>query len=141
MLGACRPPPPRPNPASWCSAAELAARPFCRSFPEGLAQITVTDRQNHYAFQPLLGQVATAGIAAPDIAQPIRGIRRDKRDRAVIWAEVTGIDFSAKQVTHERAELGYDDLVLAVGGRTSYFSHPEGVSRPAFSSPSSSPYA
>jgi NADH dehydrogenase len=105
--------------------AGFSGMAFCRSFPEGLAQITVIDRQNHHVFQPLLYQVATAGIAAPDIAQPIRAILRDKHDLDVIMAEVTGIDFSARRVTHERGELAYDYLVLAVGGRTSYFGHPE----------------
>ncbi len=98
---------------------------FCRTIPDGLAHITLIDRQNHHLFQPLLYQVATAGIAAPDIAQPIRGILRDKPDLEVIMAEVTRIDLQARRVTHERGEVGYDYLVLAMGGRTSYFGHPE----------------
>lgn len=105
--------------------AGFAGMAFCRSIPTGRVRITVIDRQNHHLFQPLLYQVATAGIAAPDIAQPIRGILRDKSDLVVIMAEVTGIDFAAKRVTHERGELTYDYLVLAVGGGTSYFGHPE----------------
>lgn len=98
---------------------------FCRAFPAGLAKVTVIDRQNHHVFQPLLYQVATAGIAAPDIAQPIRGILRDKPDLEVVMAEVTRIDLEAKRVIHQRGEVVYDHLVIAVGGQTSYFGHPE----------------
>lgn len=105
--------------------AGFAGMAFCRSLPSGRARITVVDRQNHHLFQPLLYQVATAGIAAPDIAQPIRGILRDKPDLVVVMAEVTGIDLAARRVTHERGELSYDYLVFAVGGGTSYFGHPE----------------
>lgn len=105
--------------------AGFAGMAFCRSLPAGVARITVIDRQNHHLFQPLLYQVATAGIAAPDIAQPIRGILSDKPDLVVLMAEVTGIDLAARRVTHERGELTYDYLVLAVGGGTSYFGHPE----------------
>jgi NADH dehydrogenase len=105
--------------------AGFAGMAFCRSLPAGVARITVIDRQNHHLFQPLLYQVATAGIAAPDIAQPIRGILSDKPNLVVVMAEVTGIDLAARRVTHERGELTYDYLVLAVGGGTSYFGHPE----------------
>lgn len=96
---------------------------FCQAFPPGLARITVIDRQNHHLFQPLLYQVATAGLSAVDIAQPIRAILRDRPGLMVLMAQVTGFDLVAKKVFHDRGELSYDYLVLALGGRTSYFGH------------------
>jgi NADH dehydrogenase len=96
---------------------------FCRHFPSGLAQVTVIDRQNHHLFQPLLYQVATAGLSATDIAQPIRAILRSKPQLEVLMTEVTGFDLAARRVLHAGGSLGYDYLVLAVGGITSYFGH------------------
>lgn len=98
---------------------------FCRKFPEGLARITVIDRQNHHLFQPLLYQVATAGLSAVDIAQPIRAILSAKPDLEVRMAEVTGFDLAGKRVLLDHGELAYDYLVLAMGGVTSYFGHDE----------------
>ncbi len=98
---------------------------FAKRFPRGLARLTVVDRRNHHLFQPLLYQVATAGLAAPDIAQPIRSILRGRRDLAVLLAEARGIDLAARRVTLDRGELAYDYLVLGLGGLTSYFRHPE----------------
>lgn len=98
---------------------------FAKEFPGGLARITVVDRQNHHVFQPLLYQVATAGLAAPDIAQPIRSILRKKPDLTVRMAEVRGIDLAAKRVTLDHGHLDFDYLVIALGGQTSYFGHPE----------------
>ncbi len=105
--------------------AGFAGLRFCQTFPEGLARVTLVDRQNHHLFQPLLYQVATAGLAAPDIAEPIRSILRKKDHVTVLMAAVEKIDLAAKRVTTDRGELAYDHLVIAVGGRTSYFGHPE----------------
>jgi NADH dehydrogenase len=85
----------------------------------------LVDRQNHHLFQPLLYQVATAGLAAPDIAQPIRSILRGKPGLSVLMAEARAIDLAARSVTLDRSGLTYDYLVLGVGGQTSYFGHPE----------------
>ncbi len=85
------------------------------------------DRQNHHLFQPLLYQVATAGLSAVDIAQPIRAILRKRKHREVLMAEVTGLDPAARTVTHSRGELRYDYLVVAAGGETSYFGHGDWV--------------
>jgi NADH dehydrogenase len=98
---------------------------FVRHFPVDLARITVVDRQNHHLFQPLLYQVATAGLSAVDIGQPIRAIFAERPNFSVVMAEVEGIDLAGKRVRHSRGELGYDYLVLAAGGVTSYFGHPE----------------
>ena len=98
---------------------------FVRHFPARLARITVVDRQNHHLFQPLLYQVATAGLSAIDIAQPVRAIFSDRPNFAVVMAEVTRVDFAQRRLVHDRGELHYDYLVLAAGGTTSYFGHPE----------------
>ena len=98
---------------------------FCKSFPRALARITVVDRTNHHLFQPLLYQVATAGLAVPDIAQPIRSILANRPDITVLMDEVTAIDLDARRVQCRTASLEYDYLVVAAGGQTSYFGHPE----------------
>lgn len=106
---------------------------FARKFPSGLGRVTVIDRQNHHLFQPLLYQVATAGLSAVDIAQPIRMILRKKPNLEVLMAEVTAIDL-AKRTIRARSgvepyvteeEIVYDYLVLAAGGVTSYFGRDE----------------
>ena len=81
---------------------------FCQKFPAKLARITLIDRQNHHLFQPLLYQVASAGLSAVDIAQPIRAIFGARPNFTVIMAAVTGIDLAARRVTHERGALSYD---------------------------------
>ncbi|MBL9214176.1 MAG: NAD(P)/FAD-dependent oxidoreductase [Opitutaceae bacterium] len=96
---------------------------FAKAFPSHLARVTVVDRQNHHLFQPLLYQVATAGLSAPDIAQPIRSILRDKPNLAVLMAEVRGIDLTGRRVELDHGTLDFDYLVIALGGRTTYFGH------------------
>lgn len=98
---------------------------FCKNFPSELARVTLIDRQNHHLFQPLLYQVATAGLAAPDIAQPIRAIVSKRPNLTVFMAEVTRIDLNAKVVQLDRGTLDFDYLVIALGGVTSYFGHDE----------------
>jgi NADH dehydrogenase len=98
---------------------------FCKAFKHPAARITVVDRTNHHLFQPLLYQVATTGLAAPDIAQPIRSILSRRQDITVRLDQVTGFDLGRKQVLLEKHVLEYDYLVLALGGHTGYFGHPE----------------
>ena len=94
---------------------------FAKAFPSARARVTIVDRQNHHLFQPLLYQVATAGLAAPDIAQPIRSILRKKPNLTVRLGEVQGIDLAAREVTLADGKLAYDYLVIALGSQTSYF--------------------
>jgi len=98
---------------------------FCQAFAHPKAQVTVVDRQNHHLFQPLLYQVATAGLSAPEIAQPVRSILRNKPNLTVLLQNVTGFDLVHRQVLLESGPLNYDYLVLALGSVTSYFGHPE----------------
>ena len=69
-----KPPPDLTLPHIVVIGAGFGGLRFVRNFPENLARITVIDRQNHHLFQPLLYQVATAGLSAVDIAQPVRAI-------------------------------------------------------------------
>jgi NADH:ubiquinone reductase (H+-translocating) len=86
--------------------------------------ITVVDRQNHHLFQPLLYQVATAGLTAPAIAEPIRRIFRRQSNVTVLMAEVTGLDAQARTVQLGDGQiLPYDHLIVAAGATHSYFGH------------------
>lgn len=87
--------------------------------------VTLIDRTNHHLFQPLLYQVATAGLAPSDIAQPIRHILREGENISVLMHEVEGIDPAGKSVRTVGAEFPYDYLVVAAGARHSYFGHDE----------------
>jgi NADH dehydrogenase len=88
--------------------------------------VTVIDRNNHHLFQPLLYQVATAGLSPGEIAAPTRHILRNCKNIEVLMAEIAGIDTSKKCVTlSDRQEFGYDYLILATGARHSYFGHDE----------------
>ncbi len=88
-------------------------------------KITIVDRANHHLFQPLLYQVAMAGLSPADIAQPIRSILRKQKNVSVLLDEATDVDFNNQTVELRDSKLKYDYLVLAAGGRTSYFGHDE----------------
>jgi NADH dehydrogenase len=98
---------------------------FCQRFHHQSARITLVDRTNHHLFQPLLYQVAAAGLSAPEIAQPVRSILCGREDITVLMDQVLDFDLNARQVVFEKNRLEYDYLVLALGGCTSYFGHPE----------------
>lgn len=84
--------------------------------------ITLIDRQNHHLFQPLLYQVATAGLSAPEIAKPIRSILSNQKNLHVLLDEATGIALKNQTVAlRETGEISFDYLVIAVGARTNYF--------------------
>jgi NADH:quinone reductase (non-electrogenic) len=89
-------------------------------------EVTVIDRLNYHLFQPLLYQVAMAGLAATDVAYPIRAVLHGKRNVSVLLAEVKGVDVAARTVRlDDGTALSYDYLVMAAGARTSYFGHDE----------------
>lgn len=103
--------------AGLWAARELAKAPV---------RITLVDRRNHHLFQPLLYQVATAGLSAPDIAAPLRHILRGQRNVEVRMGEVRGIDADARVVRlGDDATIGYDYLLLASGATHAYFGHDE----------------
>ncbi len=86
--------------------------------------MTLVDRENHHVFQPLLYQVATAGLSPAEIASPIRRILRRQANARVLLGEVAAMDAGARRVRVDSAELGYDFLVLAAGATHSYFGNP-----------------
>ena len=89
-------------------------------------RVTLIDRRNHHLFQPLLYQVAMAGLSAGDIAYPIRSILRRQRNARVLLAEATGVDLGAREVAlRDGGRVGYDFLILATGVRHAYFGHEE----------------
>src|ERR1035438_8353235 len=98
---------------------------FCQHFHHPSARLTAVDRTNHHLFQPLLYQVATGSPPAPDIAQPIRSILSARPEITVLLQQVVGFDLARREVFLEKGTLRYDYLVLALGGCTSYFGHPE----------------
>jgi len=98
---------------------------FCQAFNHPQARVTLVDRQNHHLFQPLLYQVATAGLSAPEIAQPVRSILSNRPSVTVLLDTVVDFNLAEKKVFLEKNTLAYDYLVLALGGVTSYFGHPE----------------
>ena len=86
-------------------------------------KVTLIDRKNHHTFQPLLYQVATAGLSPGEIAAPIRWILRSQDNVEVLLGEVTGFDLGKKVVQLADGEIPYDYLVVASGARHSYFGH------------------
>jgi NADH dehydrogenase len=88
-------------------------------------KVTVIDRKNHHTFQPLLYQVATAGISPGEIAAPIRWILRGRKNVEVLLGEVAGFDLGRKIVKLADVEIPYDYLIVAAGATHSYFGHDE----------------
>src|SRR6266852_2506578 len=105
----------------------LAAAKALKNTP---AQVVLIDRTNHHLFQPLLYQVATSVLTPSQIATPIRGILRNRKNTIVILGEVTGVDKERKCVLvsdadRENVPIAYDYLILATGATHSYFGHNE----------------
>ena len=86
-------------------------------------RVTLVDRKNHHTFQPLLYQVATAGLSPGEIAAPIRWVLRSQKNVEVLLGEVTGFDLQRKVVKLAEEELAYDYLIVAAGARHAYFGH------------------
>jgi NADH dehydrogenase len=85
--------------------------------------VTLIDRHNYHLFQPLLYQVATAGLAPNDIAAPIRAILHRQANATVLMETVTGIDAARRSVLMGQEHVRYDFLVIATGARHAYFGH------------------
>jgi NADH:ubiquinone reductase (H+-translocating) len=102
--------------AGLSAAAGLAGAPV---------DVLLIDRRNYHLFQPLLYQVATAGLAPSQIAAPIRAILRHQRNATVLMEKVVGVDRAARQVVTDGQRIGFDYLILATGARHAYFGHDE----------------
>jgi len=101
--------------------AGLAATRALRRAP---LRITLIDRANHHVFQPLLYQVATAGLSAPNIAAPLRHILRRQKNVTVLLGDVANVDADAKRIRLANGRtLAFDHLVLASGATHAYFGH------------------
>ena len=97
-----------------------------RALAKAAVDITLIDRANHHLFQPLLYQVATAGLSAGDIAAPLRNILRGQANVEVRMADVNAIDTAARSVhSSDGASLHYDYLLVASGATHAYFGHDE----------------
>lgn len=84
-------------------------------------RVTLIDRKNHHTFQPLLYQVATAGLSPGEIAMPIRAILGGHKNTEVLLGEVTGVDLDMRRVLLEDSSVQYDYLILATGATHAYF--------------------
>jgi NADH:ubiquinone reductase (H+-translocating) len=96
-----------------------------KALANAAVDVTVIDRANYHLFQPLLYQVAMAGLSPAEIASPIRGILSEQQNTRVVLGDVTRVDLDRREVHVGEQTIGYDWLVLAVGARTSYFGHDE----------------
>lgn len=92
-----------------------------KAFKNKPVEVILIDRQNHHLFQPLLYQVASAGLAAPEIAHPIRSIFNNQDNVTVLMDEVASLELKDKKVVTRRDEIDYDYLVIALGVKTGYF--------------------
>jgi NADH dehydrogenase len=97
------------------------------SAAKGLARapfdVTIIDRHNYHLFQPLLYQVATAGLSPGDIASPIRGILGRQKNANVVLAKASGIDAARSEVIAEGHRIAFDHLIVATGAEHAYFGH------------------
>jgi NADH:ubiquinone reductase (H+-translocating) len=93
-----------------------------RTLAKAKVELTVIDRTNHHLFQPLLYQVATAGLAAPSISAPIRHLLRRQKNATVLMADVRDIDLQSRNVVlDDGTQLPFDFLIAAPGATHSYF--------------------
>lgn len=88
-------------------------------------EVVLVDRRNHHLFQPLLYQVAMAGLSPADIAAPIRSLLRRYRNARVLQGEVRSVDLEGRKIAGNFGELAYDYLILAAGAQHAYFGHEE----------------
>jgi NADH dehydrogenase len=92
-----------------------------RALRRAPVHVTIVDRHNYHLFQPLLYQVATAGLSPEDIAHPVRAILRRQRNAGFRLAEVEAVDLAARRLETTTGPVPYDFLILAVGGATNFF--------------------
>src|SRR5213596_68583 len=92
-----------------------------RALRKAPVDVILLDRHNYHLFQPLLYQVATAGLEPEQIARPVRAILRGQQNFEFRMVQVTGVDWVARQVVTDNGPVSYDYLILAVGGETNYF--------------------
>lgn len=92
-----------------------------RALRDAPVRVTLVDRRNYHLFQPLLYQVATAGLGPTDIAQSVRAVLRGQKNLEFRLAEMTGADFKGRRIQTTTGDVAYDYLILAPGSETNYF--------------------
>src|SRR6266540_1077103 len=102
-----------------------------RALRDAPVDVVLLDRHNYHLFQPLLYQVATAGLEPEQIARPVRAVLRGQRNFEFRMVEVTGLDPQARRLLTADGAVAYDHLILAVGGETNYFGL-ESIARQGF---------
>src|SRR5208337_2602061 len=117
--------PSKPRPRVVIVGAGFAGLTAAQRIARLPVQVTVVDRKNHHTFQPLLYQVATAGLSPGEIAAPIRWILRGYSNIEVLLEEVVDFDLEQKKVITKEQTLDYDFLIIASGATHAYFGHQE----------------
>ena len=110
-----------PPPTVAVVGAGFAGLNAARALRRAPAQVVLLDRNNYHLFQPLLYQVATAGLEPEEIAKPARAILRGQKNFDFRLVDVTRVDFAARTLETSAGPIGYDVLVLAPGGETNFF--------------------
>jgi len=105
--------------------AGFAGLSAAKALAKASVHVTIIDRRNYHLFQPLLYQVAAAGLSPADIAMPIRSILSRQRNAIVVLARVMAIDTATRIVSTDAREIPYDILIVATGARHAYFGHDE----------------
>ncbi len=103
--------------------AGFAGLQAARRLRRAPVEVVLVDRTNHHLFQPLLYQVATGGLNPSEIASPVRSVLRRQKNLTILMGTVTAVDYETRRVEldHGDSSLDYDYLIMAMGGRTSYF--------------------
>src|SRR2546428_2692152 len=112
---------PPVNPTVVVVGAGFGGLRAARALRGAPVEVVLVDRHNYHLFQPLLYQVATAGLEPEQIAGPVRAILRRQPNADFRLAEVTGLDLGRRELATDSGPVHYDYLVLAVGGETNFF--------------------
>src|SRR5271155_2107014 len=115
----------KPKPRVLIVGAGFGGLPAARRIARLPVQLTLVDRRNHHTFQPLLYQVATAGLSPGEIAAPIRWILRERTNVEVLLEEVVDFNLDQQKVITKEQVLNYDFLIIASGATHAYFGHEE----------------
>jgi len=111
------------NPRVVIVGGGFAGLSAARGLASAAVEVLLIDRHNYHLFQPLLYQVATAGLSPSEIAWPIRSLFRRQRNARVVLGEISGVDAQARTIRAGDRDVRYDYLVLATGARHAYFGH------------------